>query len=424
MTPSLAAAPILGLLASATSPPTAAASEPLAQWNVIAVDAARSQPPVVQTRTLALVHAAMFDAANGVDRRFTPHLVDRRPPGPASGPAAAAAAACAVLEGLFPERRAALTEALAASTAPLPAGAEREGGVAFGRLVGAAVLARRAADGASATRSYQPGSGIGTWRPTPPGNLSAFAPHWGDVRPFLIDDPARFAPPAPPAIGSARYARDLDEVAQVGGARSARRTPDQTEAAVFWTGFASPIWSSAARQAIAHRQDLSLVERARVFALLSGAMADAAVVGWAAKYRYGLWRPVTAIRLAASDGNDATAADPGWEPLVVTPPFPCYVSGHAIAAGAAERALALALGQDRFDLRITNDAVGLTRRYGSFSQLAQEAHEARIWGGVHFRVSQEEGLRAGRRIGEASVASRLQPLLARRERPPAGGTAP
>ena len=214
----------------------------------------------------------------------------------------------------------------------------------------------------------------------------------------------------PPALGSARYARDLAEVQRVGSRDRAQRSPDQTAAAVFWTGFASPIWSSAARQALARRSALSLVERARVFALMTGAMADAAVVGWAAKFRHATWRPVTGIRLAATDGNAATQADASWEPLVTTPPFPCYVSGHAIAAGAAQRSLTIALHEDRFDLQITNPDVGLTRAYSSFSQLAQEAHEARIWAGVHFRISQEAGLRAGQRIGEAAATTRLQPL--------------
>jgi hypothetical protein len=136
------------------------------------------------------------------------------------------------------------------------------------------------------------------------------------------------------------------------------------------------------------------------------------IVGWKAKFQYSMWRPVTAIRFAASDGNDATEADPAWEPLIVTPPFPCYVSGHAIAAGAAERALAIALGTDDVDLTITNPDVGVTRRYARLSQLAAEVVQVRIWSGVHFRVSQEEGVKAGRKIGELVAGSRLQRLAA------------
>lgn len=141
---------------------------------------------------------------------------------------------------------------------------------------------------------------------------------------------------------------------------------------------------------------------------MSGAIADAFVVAWKTKYEHGLWRPVTAIRLAAEDGNEATAPDPTWEPLIATPPFPCYISGHAIASGAAERALALALGSDRLTFHVTNPEVGVTRAYSRFPELARESVEVRIWSGVHFRVSQEEGIKAGRRIGETCARGRLQ----------------
>jgi hypothetical protein len=389
------------------------------QWNVVALEAMRAQSPLLQTRSLALVHAAMFDAANGVERRFGAYLADLRPAAEASPPAALASAAHGVLLGLFPDRRPSLDLALAVSLGALVAGPARDQGRAFGQRVAEVVLAQRANDGASAGTAagtgYQPPPGPGGWRPTPPGHHPALAPRWGEVRPFLLADPARFAPPAPPALTSARYARELEEVKLIGRRDSPRRSPDQTAAAVFWAASASAIWSSAARQMLATRPGLALVERARALALMSGAMADAAAVGWVAKFKHGTWRPVTAIHLAADDGNDRTTADATWEPVIPTPPFPCYVSGHAITAGAAQRALTLALGDDTLDVRITHPDVGLTRRYTSLAQLAQEAHDARIWSGVHFRASQEEGLEAGRRIGEAIVASRLQPTgLSRR----------
>jgi hypothetical protein len=409
MKAALALVTAIGLTAGAPAPAHAEV-DPVAQWNIVTVEAGRGRPPTDQIRALALAHAAMFDAANGVDRAFAPYLADLRPDGALSGPAAVVAAAHAVLVDLYPEKRATLDAALEASVASLPPGAERESARAFGRRIAETVLARRKDDGAAHTRGYQPLERPGVWRPTPPGHLPALGPHWGEVRPFLIADPAPLAPPAPPSLPSARYARDFAEVKAIGAKASPRRSADQTAAAAFWTAYPTVLWSSAARQASVRRPGLSLVERARVFALMSGAMADASVVGWAAKFRYSTWRPVTGIRVAASDGNDATEADPGWEPLIVTPPFPCYVSGHAITAGAAERTLALVLGDDRFDLEISNPEVGLTRRYAGFAQIAAEAREVRIWSGVHFRVSQEEGLRAGRRIGETAVATRLRPL--------------
>jgi hypothetical protein len=388
----------------------AAGADVASQWNVVALEAGRALSPLMHTRALAMAHAAMFDAANGVQRRFRPYLVDERAAPGASAEAAVASAAHAVLAALYPDRQAALGAALTASLASIGAGPGRDAGVAFGRRIGGQVVARRQRDGALATTSHEAGTTPGAWRPTPPGELAPLAPNWGDVQPFLIAGAAAFAPPAPPAITSARYARDFAEVKLLGARDSARRTGDQTEAAVFWTAFSHHVWSGAARQAIARRPELSLVERARVFALLSGALADALIVGWRAKFAHRLWRPVTAIRLAASDGNDATEADPAWQPVIVTPPFPCYVSGHAIAAGAAQRALAIALGRDDADVTVTNPDVGVTRRYASFSQMADEVVEVRIWSGVHFRVSQEEGVRAGHGIGEAAARSRLQPL--------------
>jgi hypothetical protein len=403
----------------ALSPPAAAQDlDPVAQWNLVALEAARGQSPLAQTRTLAIVHAAMFDAANGVDRRFGPFLVDQRTPELASGSAALAAAAHTVLATLFPDRRPTLDAALVASLSAPTAAAEREQGLAFGRRIGEAVLAQRKHDGSADARPYQRPPAAGVWRPTPPAHLPALAPHWGAVRPFLVAELTRFAPPPPPAITSARYARDFAEVKLVGARQSQRRSPDQTAAAVFWTASASAIWSSAARQAVARRPNLSLVERARVFALFTGAMADAAMVGWGAKFEHVTWRPITAIRLADTDGNGATQADATWEPVIVTPPFPCYISGHAVTAGAAQRTLTLALGEDRIDLEIANPDLGLSRRYESFSQLAREALEVRIWSGVHFRASQEEGLRAGHRVGEASATTRLQPVRLSRGTPP------
>jgi hypothetical protein len=398
------------LLGVAAAGPAAAAPDLVNQWNVVALEAGRSLSPLMQARALAMVHAAMFDAANGVDRRFVPYLIDEKAPAGVSAAAAVAAAAHTVLRAQYPEREALFSATLATTLARVAAGPGRDGAVAFGQRIGAALLLARQADGAGVRKIYQPTPAIGAWRPTPPAQLPALGLHWGDVQPFLIGEPTGFTPPPPPPLTSAQYARDFAEVKDIGGKNSTLRSVDQTEASVFWTAFAPHIWSSAARQAITRRPNLSLVERTRVFALMSGAIADAFIVGWSSKFKHGVWRPVTAIRLADSDGNDATSAAGDWEPLIETPPFPCYPSGHAVTSGAAERALALALGTDRLAFQITNAEVGLTRHYRSFSQLAREAVEVRIWSGVHFRVSQEEGLKAGHKIGEASGRTRLVPI--------------
>jgi hypothetical protein len=404
----IAAIPVLTALVAA--PAAGARADVVSAWNAVTLEAGRNQSLLMQARALAMAHAAMYDAANGVDRRFTPFLVDARPDGDVSGEAAVAASAHAVLAALYPDRRAVVDAALAASLGRIAAGPRRDAGVAFGDSIGGKVVRARQADGSGGSKPYTPTGEAGLWRPTLPGQLPALAPHWGGVSPFLLQQPARFVPGPPPSLQSDRYARDLAEVRELGGKASAARTADQTEAAVFWTGFAPYIWSSATRQAIARRPELSLVERARVFALMSGAIADAFVVAWMTKFKYQVWRPATAVHEAAADGNDATKPDPDWEPLIATPPFPCYVSAHAVTAGAAERVLAGALGGGGAPFTIVNAEVGISRSYRGFSQLAQEAVGARIWGGVHFRCSQVDGMKAGQAIGDECVRTRLTRL--------------
>jgi len=407
------AALIVGLGCDGAQPATGASTardDLVSRWNVVALEAGRAKHALLQARALAMVHAAIFDAVNGVEHRYTPYLSAAGAAAITSPEAAAAAAAHAVLVALHPEQRPTVDAALAASLARLAPGAARDQGIAFGSRIAAQIVATRAADGSDATSAYVPRSGVAFWQPTPVAHAAALAPHWGQVQPFLVEDPRRFVLPPPPAITSDAYARDFEEVKRIGAKASRDRTPDQTAAAVFWTGFAPQLWSGATRQALAQRPELSLVQRARAFALMSGSLADAFVIGWATKFKYELWRPVTAIHAAEQDGNPRTAADPAWEPLIATPPFPCYVSGHAITSGAAEQALIAVLGTDRVALTLSNPEVGITRRYRALSELANEAIEVRIWGGVHFRVSQVKGLEAGRSIGRAAAATRLRAI--------------
>ncbi|MFB3909656.1 MAG: vanadium-dependent haloperoxidase [Candidatus Eisenbacteria bacterium] len=406
----LAAAPA----AAGDAWPTASAdmSEPdeVLRWNVIALEAGRDATSLMQSRALAMAHAAMYDAANGVDRRFAPYVVADLAEEGTPAVAAVAAAAHTVLLELYPQKRATLDAALAGSLALLPASAHRDSAVAFGRRVGGEVVAWRARDRSGAMAEHGLPQKPGDWRPTPPAFAPAFAPHWGTVAPFLLGGGHGRLPPPPPPLESERYAKELAEVCEIGGRDSATRTADQTEACVFWTWYAPQIWSSAARQAVAARPDLSLVERARVFAMMSAAIADALSAAWLAKYEYARWRPITAIREAGDDGNRATDPDTTWTPVIETPPFPCYVSGHAVSSAAAARVLTILLGDDRASLRITNPEVGVTRSFASFSSLAHEAQEARIWSGVHFRSSQEVGTEIGRSIGEAIAREALPPI--------------
>jgi hypothetical protein len=218
----VAACAVMVMVTGGVPRATAGAADVISQWNIVTLEAGRAESAPLQTRALAMVHAAMFDAANAVDRRFDAYLVDRRAPPGLAADAAAASAAHAVLVALYPDGQAVLGAALTASLARIAAGNGRDASVAFGRRIGQEVVARRQHDGARAVSGYQPGSASGDWRPTPPAHLAALAPHWGAVQPFLIPETAGFVPPAPPAITSARYARDFSEVKLLGAKGSAR----------------------------------------------------------------------------------------------------------------------------------------------------------------------------------------------------------
>jgi len=215
--------------------------------------------------------------------------------------------------------------------------------------------------------------------------------------------------PGPPPLDSAEYARQVNEVRRVGAKMSSKRTADQTAAAVFWTALAAPLWNQAARQAAAQKGS-DLVDAARMFAMLNMTGTDALIACWRRKYAHNLWRPIHAIRNADISSNPAIAPDPYWEPLIVTSPFPEYVSGHAAWAGASERVLQAFFGADRMSLTVVNPAVGITRRYESFSQMAREVNDARVWGGVHYRISDEHGFELGRAGADHGLQNYMLPI--------------
>ena len=390
------------------------AGSPVAAWNEQALDAIRATatPPPRASRALAILHAAIHDAHNGIARDYRQYLVtESRPNANTSTSAAIAAAAHDVLVQLFPTRATQFADEQAAQLAPVPIGPGRTRGIAWGQAVAAAILAARANDGSSAVVTYIPGTGPGFWRPTPPAFAPALLPQWGDVAPFGVRPIETFVPKAPPALHTAKYAAEVAEVQSVGSATSTTRTADQTEIARFWAngaGTATPPghWNQIARVIVA-QTGLTVGEEARLLALLNMAMADAAMVSWKAKYEYNYWRPVTAIREADTDGNPLTVADPGWTPLLVTPPFPEYTSGHSTFSGAAAAVLKGFFGTDDIAFTAESDDVpGVLRSYPSFSAAAAESGMSRIYGGIHFMSANRFGLSSGNRVGE-SVVKRL-----------------
>ena len=404
MTRTMRALNILALCVSPLVHPTAARADVVVDWNVLALKTTAAAPfnPPLETRNLAIVHAAMFDAVNSIVGDFHPYAVRLRVQQNASPAAAAAAAAHFALVRIYPDQRAALDAAYATSLAGLPDGPRKAAGVAVGEAVAAQILAARESDGAAAaiTADYTPGTGPGFWQPTPPAFLRALDPGWGSVRPFLLEDGSQFRPGPPPALDSRRYTRDFAEIKEIGSSTSGSRTQEQTDLARFWIATGPQNWNPVARQA-ADARGLTLSETARMLALLNLAGADAFIAAWDAKYTYNQWRPVTAIRAADTDGNPETVEDANWTPLLVTPPFPDYIAGHTTYAGAAQKVLEHVFGvHPRIRFTLTSPtAPGVVENYSTFRAIAEGVVDARVWGGIHWRTSSVRGRLVGEEIG-------------------------
>jgi membrane-associated phospholipid phosphatase len=286
--------------------------------------------------------------------------------------------------------------------------------MAWGESVARGILVWRAGDASDAIVIPPSGDGPGIWVPTPPAFAQYLLPQWGFVAPFAMPAGAHFRPAGPPALDTAKYATDYNEVKALGAAVGSARTPEQELIALFWadgTGTETPPghWNSIAQSVAAARQN-TMEQNARLFALLNVAMADAAICAWDAKYTYRFWRPVTAIRNGDADGNPATTADPEWNSFIVTPPFPDYVSGHATFSGAASKVLALFYGTDNVAFTIGSDFLpGVTRQFSKFSAAATEAALSRLYGGIHYRSANEDGLSSGLAIGEWTFTHVMQP---------------
>lgn len=406
----------LALWASLSGLAPVALADVVTDWNVVAINATPGST-LPQTRTLAIMHAAVFDAVNSIERRFTSYAVDLTSSAGASPEAAAAAAAHGVLVKLVPAQQPSLDAALDAALAKLPDNQAKQDGIKVGKEAAEKMVELRRTDGHDAKIAYAPATSTGAWQPTPPGFLPAAAPQWGAQRPFVLKSAVHFTPKGMPAITSAEFARDINEVKTVGGARSTTRTADQTAVAIFWTTQPTVPWHAAARAA-AETKGNSLIDNARLFALLSLSTADAYIASWAIKYRDNTLRPVTAIRTADKLGNGAVTPDPNWESLLVTPNHPDYVSGHCIFSGTAEQVLQMLFASDSVKVSVTYpQPFGVTRHYTSFSQMAKEVEDARVWGGIHTRTADAHATELGRRIGEYAVANILRPLPQRQAVP-------
>lgn len=407
----------LALTALALAAALAARADLVTDWNARALGAIRAgrTPPPMAARNLAILHVAIFDACNGIGQNCEPYYVTTKPAGVASKEAAITTAARRVLVNLFPAQQAAFEAAAAAELSALDDGPAKNTGTAWGETVAAAILKWRANDGANLIVPGPPITGApGSWVPTPPAFAPALLPNWPQVLPFAMTGPAQFRPMPPPALATAQWAADFNRTKDYGRSDSTIRTADQTAIARFWAdggGTATPPghWNIIARD-VALQHGNTLDENARLFALLNIAEADAGIVAWDCKYAYDSWRPITAIWNADQDGNPDTMPDASWTPLLVTPPFPEYISGHSTFSGAAAAVLAAFYGSD--DIAFTTaaeDPPGQTRSFASFSQAAMEAGMSRIYGGIHFMSANLSGLACGAATGGYVMDNFLRP---------------
>jgi hypothetical protein len=375
------------------------------EWNQIFIDTliATNTANSSSQRLGAIMHTAIFDAYNGIERRYTPVFVHDRAPEGASRRAAVVAAGYTALVGLFPSQQPALAARYAASLAALSDECTQDGqsarraaactrridrGIAWGTQVAQAVLAWRATDGFSATYSaFTGGNAVGQWRPTPPAFAPMSAQGLAFTTMFVLVNHFQFEPGPPRSLTSVTYTDDFNAVKALGGKTASTRTDEQTSLALFWDGNASVHWNQAANQ-IARAHHLSASDANRLLAVLNIAMADTAFTTWNAKRFYGAavgevtWRPVTAIPLADTDGNPDTAADKGWLPLIATPAHPEYPAGHPSQNGAGATVLLRHFGRRQ---TFTLTTIGQPdRSYTSIAQARSVADNARVWGGMHY----------------------------------------
>jgi hypothetical protein len=380
-------------------------TNPVLEWNQIFVDTliATNTANSSSQRLGAIVHTAIFDAQNGIERRYTPIFMSAEAPAGASRSGAVIAAAYTALVGLFPSQQAVLDSRYGASLATLSdrcvgngraIGRRRwceeriERGVTWGTEVAHAVLAWRATDGFGASYpAFTGGPAIGQWRPTPPAFGPMSAQGLAFTQTFALLDNVEFQPDPPRALSSTIYADDINAVKALGRRTGSTRTEDQTALASFWEGNASVHWNQAANQ-LARANHLSMSESNRLLAVLNVAMADTAFTVWGAKRFFGAtttevtWRPVTAIPLAEADGNADTTADAEWLPLVNTPSHPEYPAGHPSLNGVAATVL-LSYFDDRQTFILTTMGQP-SRTYTRISQARADGNNARVWGGMHY----------------------------------------
>lgn len=419
-------------------------------WNAIAIEAVRQDHsftfgppeqggPTRASRALAIVHAAMFDAANSADHHYEPYLV-LKSERPASLDAAVATAAHDTLVALYPDQKAVFDAEFYAYLDAISPGSELARGIFVGEFVAKKVLKSRKKDGSNARMPYRTVLAPGRHQPDPLHPQQGFlTPGWGNVEPFTTYDISAFRSPPPPPLTSAAYTAAFNEVKSVGEKNSLTRTAEQTEIGLFWAydgvpglGVPPRLYNQIART-IAEQEGNTEIENARLFALVNLTMADAGIASWDTKYGFDFWRPIVGIRNADIDGNPATTKGVSWEPLGApasnssgtnfTPPFPSYTSGHATFGGALFQVLTRFYGTDNIEFDFISDELnGVTtdfqgnvrplvvRHFNSLSHASWENAQSRIYLGIHWSFDAEAGVTQGKAIADHAFDGVLRPL--------------
>lgn len=383
-------------------------SETVSDWNATAeaIGIEKRLLPPVNARAMAILHLSMFEAVNAIERRYEPYRLKLTADRGASMEAAANLAAHDALIALYPDQGAKLDAALAAALDQVPAGEAKTKGIGIGKAAAAGILALRTGDGVGAPETYRPWTTPGVYVPT---SLPVSSTD-GLMTPWVMSTPSQFRPAPPPALDSATWTKDLNEVMELGARTSVKRTAEQSDIGRFWFVTGPQSWNPIVRQLIAAKQ-LDLADAARVHAMVAMATADAFIAVFDAKYHYNFWRPITAIRNADLTGNKATPRDAFWMPLGETPLHPEYPCAHCITSTVVAEILKSIFGNDIAEVTMTSPtAPGITRRWTRLDDYAEEVALSRIYAGFHYRFSANAAREMGRKIAALTIRTLLRKI--------------
>jgi hypothetical protein len=391
------------------APAPSAFADVITDWNEKAVSFVTGKmAPAAAQRVVTIMNVAMFDAVNSIERRYRPYLIQLPAAASTSKEAAAAAAAGTVLASLNPQGEGELRSAMVAYLATIPDSDAKAQGIKLGEAVAAKILEARAHDGADAPDSYRPKTKPGVYVPTPPMISST----WPNLKPFALTSQSQFRPEPPIALTGEQWAADYNEIKDLGGKTSTKRSAQQTEDARFWL-ITGPQSADPIVRQLAMKKEMSVLDCARFMALVAVAAADAGIAVFDAKYHYDFWRPLTAIRNGDIDDNPATERDATWQPIDNTPMHPEYPCAHCIISGAVAAAVEAALGTAEIpEVSMTSPtAPGVTHRWTNIRAYNEEVSHARIWAGFHYRFSVRVGQDMGRKVGRYVVDTIMLPAV-------------